>query len=121
MPYHHLDATRTDDPHALPDVETFEAYALDCDHCDLFIVYPELTGTGYIDCPECGEIGITDDPHFYYAYGSPGCLWDSEPVGPYETEQAALEAAREDAGFCPHGFTEHFEGDDPCEDCSHAS
>ena len=32
---------------------------------------------------------------FFYAYGFPGCLHDSEPVGPFNTEQEALTDARE--------------------------
>ena len=32
---------------------------------------------------------------FYYAYGFPGCLHDSEPVGPFKTQDEALENARE--------------------------
>ncbi|MEE8607468.1 MAG: hypothetical protein V3S55_07690 [Nitrospiraceae bacterium] len=31
---------------------------------------------------------------FYYAFGFPGCLWDSDPTGPFTTYQAALDDAR---------------------------
>jgi hypothetical protein len=35
---------------------------------------------------------------WYYAFGFPGCLWDGEPIGPFNSEAEALAAAREDAG-----------------------
>ncbi len=96
MPYFYSDPERESDPHALPNVEVLEAYALICDDCGHLKVYPDSKGTGYADCPNCGEIGITSD-YYFYAFGSPGCLWDGEPMGPYDTEDAALEAARENA------------------------
>lgn len=40
--------------------------------------YPECYGTG-----------------FYFWYCMPGCLPDSEPFGPYETEEEAISAAQE--------------------------
>jgi len=51
--------------------------------------------------PDIGpkELEWYTDPGFYYAYGFPGCLWDSDPVGPFDTEEEALEAAREAAGM----------------------
>jgi len=89
------DPAREHDPHALPDIEIFEAHALDCDECECFQVYPQATGTGYADCPECGEIGITNNlAHFYWAC-FPGCLPDSDPIGPFNSEAEALAAARE--------------------------
>lgn len=77
MTYQYTDPTREDLPHALPDVEVFH-------------------------CPN--DYAMHDDsdnacPHgWYYAHGFPGCLWDSEPVGPFDTEDEALQAAREAAG-----------------------
>jgi hypothetical protein len=35
-------------------------------------------------------------PGFYYWFCIPGCMPDSEPNGPYATEEEALEAAREE-------------------------
>ena len=31
---------------------------------------------------------------WFYAYGFPGCLWDSDPIGPFDTEEEALAEAR---------------------------
>lgn len=40
------------------------------------------------------EMLVYTGPGWYYAYGSPGYLWDSGPYGPYPTETAAISAAR---------------------------
>ena len=65
MPYCYVDPGRKNDLYSLPDVEIWYAH----------------------------------EPHkqrgFYYAYGFPGCLHDSDPSGPFHTEQAALDDARE--------------------------
>lgn len=60
------DPSREDDPFALPDVEVF--------YDDGF--HP-LNGAGY-----------------YWQSCFPGCLPDSDPVGPFETEEEAIEDAR---------------------------
>jgi hypothetical protein len=59
---------RESDPHALPDLEVFQ-----------------------------GEIELYTGFNWYYWYCFPGCLPDSDPVGPFETEAAALAAAQSDA------------------------
>ena len=71
MSYHYTNQSRETEETALPDVEVF------------------WDRGGHPGGP----------PGYYYAFGFPGCLWGSEPVGPFETEAEALEAAREDAGF----------------------
>jgi hypothetical protein len=67
------------------------------------------------ECSSCigGTVRPTGISGFWYAYGSPGYLWDGEPTGPYATEEEALQAAREAAGYCPHGCAD----EDPCEEC----
>jgi len=98
MTYHYLDASRESDPHALPDVEVFDEYK----------------GRGrFLDPNDPRPPMWWDGKGFYYAPGSPGCLWDSDPVGPYDSESEALTAAREAAGYCAHGVSD--EG--ICEDC----
>lgn len=74
MTRHYSDPKRAADPHALPDVEVY-----------------------YLDATEAG---VDDDGEpigagWFYAFGFPGCLHDSDPVGPYSTEAEALAAARE--------------------------
>ena len=65
MPYHYVDSDREHDPFSLPDVEIWYSRK------------------------------IHKESGFYYAYGFPGCLHDSDPEGPFKTEQEALEDARE--------------------------
>lgn len=91
MPQHYSDPARENDPHALPDIETFfhqhakrERMALNAGH------KAELYG-------EC----ITDDEGdclgtgWYWQACFPGCLPDSDPIGPFDTEALALADARE--------------------------
>ena len=65
MPYHYVGPDREHDPFSLPDV------------C---IWYTQK---------------VYQKSGFYYAYGFPGCLHDSDPVGPFKTDQEALKDARE--------------------------
>ena len=88
MPYHYSNPTLEKHPTALPDVEIFEA----CGACGPNLIH-EATDSNYTKegCPGY------DREAFFFAFGFPGCLWDSEPVGPYDTEEEALTAAREEA------------------------
>ena len=83
MAYEYSDESRASDPHALPDVEVFKHEEGDC---------------GIACCLCCknekGHI-VNLLGGYYYAYGLPGCLWDSDPVGPFDTYEEALAAARE--------------------------
>lgn len=65
---------RENDPYALPDVEIFTESD-----------YPPEDGTEM-------------EPGFYYWYCFPGCLPDSDPIGPFPTYEDALSDAR-DGGF----------------------
>lgn len=67
---------RENDPHALPNIEVFY-FADECPHGDQ-------------DCA-CME------PGWYWWVCFPGCLPDSEPEGPFDSEAAAMAAAREAA------------------------
>lgn len=79
MPMHYLNENRSNDPHALPDVEVWEE----------------------------------DGAGWYWWNCFPGCLPDSDPSGPFDSEAAALADARESAGLCPHGL----EDDESCAEC----
>lgn len=77
MAQHYSDPTRENDPHALPNVETF------------YMTAAEIAEAEWVD----GE----DDPKapgWYYWFCFPGCLPDGDPVGPFATEAEALEDAR---------------------------
>ena len=67
------DPRRESDPHALPDLEVFEVTERDFRRGD----YPESAGPGY-----------------YWQACSPGCLPDSDPIGPFATKAEALADAR---------------------------
>lgn len=90
MAYEYSDPTRENEPHAQPDVEVFEE-----SYCPYHGV---LSGRSMkkIDCDSGGE-GECPDPGsgYFYAFGSPGCLWDSDPEGPFNSYSEALTAARE--------------------------
>ncbi len=65
--------SRESDPYALPDVEVFYQ-----DH-----------GHDETGAPMLGE-------GWYYWYSFPGCLPDSDPIGPFESAEAAKQAAIDD-------------------------
>lgn len=88
------DPTRESEPHALPDVEVFYHSYIECAKC------------GYIDfergsddpCPMCTSnltshcrLGVG----FFWWPCFPGCLPDSDPVGPFETEAEAIADAQD--------------------------
>lgn len=86
------DPKRESDPHALPDLEVFEIWARtpydECPRCCDAIEY----GDGFVpsfDAHKADHVG------FYWQSCSPGCLPDSDPIGPFETEAEALADARE--------------------------
>lgn len=75
MSYHHSRPEREHEVHALPDVETFEIVEGDTTHLD--------------------DEGTPLPVGWYFWFCFPGCMPDSEPDGPYESEEAAIAAARE--------------------------
>ena len=68
------DPSRESNPHALPDVEVFHS-----DDCFF----------------EPGDDAMNSAPGWYWWSCFPGCLPDSEPIGPFETEAAALADAQD--------------------------
>lgn len=78
MSQHYSDPTRENDPYALPDLETF---------C---LSRAMIAADGMVD-----EDGEALEPGWYYWYCFPGCMPESEPVGPFDSEAAALAYARE--------------------------
>ena len=104
MAQHYTDASRENDPHALPDIETF-----------LVDRKGYVGGLPFVMPHEPGEpaMGIAE-PGWYFWFCFPGCLPTSEPEGPYKTEDDAVEEARLLAGFCAHG--QDSDSHDPCMD-----
>ena len=81
MAQHYSDPARED---TLPDLETFFH-----NHEDAVFMVPDRCGVLKEDGEECPGTG------WYWWSCFPGCLPDSEPLGPFETEAEALEDARE--------------------------
>ena len=70
------DPRRADDPHALPDVEVF-----------------------YVSKADVPDFGQDENGDFlttgwYWRTCIPGCLPDSDPIGPFDTEAEALADAQ---------------------------
>ena len=100
------DPSRENDPYALPDVEVFELTAAEVAERDEDLIYE------YMQRPEfrlaamnsrarermldaiVEEQGITGG--WYWWTCLPGCLPDSEPIGPFDTEAEALADAQQD-------------------------
>ncbi len=80
MAQFYTDPTREEDPHALPDAEVFHVDPTEC------ILLENGTLSHY------GDLG----EGWFWWQKSPGCLPDGEPNGPFETEDAAVVAAREE-------------------------
>jgi len=74
------DPSREDDKWSLPNCEVF---------------YVEAGEWSYNDAGERGDEGEPCDAGWYYWFCFPGCMPDSDPIGPFETEEDAIEAARE--------------------------
>ncbi len=80
----HTDPERESDPNALPDAEVFTVTAADCQPGTAFLI---------------GANSSTLSPGFYWWSCLPGCLPDSDPFGPFDTEQEAIDDARERAEY----------------------
>ena len=78
----YTDITRESDPHALPDAEVFDVTNQD--------IFNQRFDAGFIS-----DEGWMDTPGVYYWFCQPGCLPDSDPIGPFETEALAIADARE--------------------------
>ena len=82
MAQHYSNPRRARDPHALPDVETFEVRSVaECPRCQ--------EGTAF-------EVHADEEHNGWYWWACfPGCLPDGAPNGPFRTEADALADARD--------------------------
>ncbi len=78
MSQHYSDPSRESEPYALPDVETF--YRTEADNA----------ADGWF-----GDCGEPLAPGWYWWTCLPGCMPDSDPMGPFETEQEAIDNAQD--------------------------
>lgn len=117
------DPRREDDPHALPDIEIFEAQVMECSECGL--QSPDFDETEGDKCYEFGCDGriqqaqpVRDGWWWWSCF--PGCLPDGDPIGPFDTEAEALADAREGLYQCAkcEAWTEELYGDrGVCQEC----
>ena len=111
MSRHCFDPERESDTHALPDLELWEdgIYSVTCTKgCGTFDVpssevEAESSASGPAArcyCPSCewqvGTAEKTERRGWFFWFCLPGCMPDSSVFGPYDTEQEALDAARQD-------------------------
>lgn len=109
MAQHYSNPKRESDPYALPDVEVWESLVtIIRSRCGEFEVSADSEeARGF--CPSCGRatcvldidysdssgIERTTRTAWFYWFCFPGCLPDSEAMGPFATEADALADARE--------------------------
>lgn len=100
------DPKRASDPHALPDVEVFDALLCECycESCDdTFEAADPWVGAPWAICPDCAhEVRARDfitplGKRWYWHSCFPGCMPDSDPFGPFATEAEALADAQYNA------------------------
>lgn len=99
---------RASDPYALPDVEVWRdrITVIKC-RCGDYEVHEEsitvLSADEDVHCPSCDKLVSRQDVEFTGRQGwfwwscLPGCLPDSSPFGPFESEQEALTDAQANA------------------------
>lgn len=90
------DPRRASDPYALPDVEVWHSRYQDCRWCQHTILADPTCKLAC--CPECSGVVemMPDAPKGWYWWSCfPGCLPDSDPIGPFDTEEDALADARD--------------------------
>ena len=102
MPMHYMNPDDASNPNRLPNIETFQAVYGECPECGVQVTeIAAPTADTRKACPtyECqmDEVSVALEQFgWFYWFCLPGCMPDSEPIGPFDTEEAALEHARED-------------------------
>lgn len=98
---------RESDEHALPDLEIFQLTAREVAEQDEDLIYEYMKRPGYrlasmnssvreaMFDAMIEEEGINGGWFYWYCF--PGCMPDSEAVGPFDSKDAALQDARENA------------------------
>jgi len=95
MSYHYSNPARESEPTALPNVDIWRDDGRECADCGSTVPVSSME-PGIDACPDCGSTARPSAtfPGYWHAFGFPGCLHDSEPVGPFDTEAEALADAR---------------------------
>lgn len=94
MPRHYLTKAQEQDKWSLPSIETFHMTAEEFAQADadtwMAERTQELDPDPHSNLTDCSEL-----EGWYWWTCLPGCMPDSEPMGPFDTEEEALEDARE--------------------------
>ena len=106
MTQFYSDPSREADPYALPDCEVFQLTAREVaeqmeDEIYEYSRRHEFRMAGFnsrdrnamLDCM-IEELGITGGWFYWFCF--PGCMPEGPPMGPFETQQEAIESARDD-------------------------
>jgi hypothetical protein len=108
MTQHYSDPSRENDPHALPDLETFQLTAREVAERDEDMIREYVSQRQYRLATMSGRVrdqmfdamieenGI--EGGWFYWFCFPGCMPESDAMGPYATQAEALAAARESCG-----------------------
>ncbi len=98
------DPSRESDPHALPDVEVFELTAREVAEMDTDLIYEyhklrEFRLAGMSSANRDAMLDTIIKEHditggWYWQSCFPGCLPDSDPIGPFATRDEALADAQ---------------------------
>ena len=90
------DPSRESDPHALPDIELWDSHYCDCPECGSQVLFNNARSAA---CPECEHVFPVSNKSpvgWFWWSCFPGCLPDSEPNGPFDTQDEALADAQSD-------------------------
>jgi hypothetical protein len=105
MSRHYSNPDRADDPHALPDLEIFQLTAEEVAERDEDLIYEYSKRREFrLACINSrdrqrmldaivDEEGITGGWFYWYCF--PGCMPDSEAIGPFATHAEALADAQD--------------------------
>lgn len=100
MSYHYFSDELEADPTKLPNIEIFTAAYGYCSGCGALRMEIAAPTTGYrLACTDhaCQLDEVTVELNrigFFWWLCHPGCLPDSEPMGPFDSVEKALEDAR---------------------------
>ena len=82
----------------MENIETFQAHYRYCTKCHSLVFFDHQTddeGRLVADCEDCSTTNELQTEGWFYWFCLPGCLPDSEPFGPFDSERDALDDARE--------------------------
>jgi hypothetical protein len=105
MAHAYNDPTRADDPHALPNIEAFQLTAVEVAEMDDDLIWEYQRRHEYRLASMNGKVreamldAIVDEEQitggWYWWACFPGCMPDSDPIGPFQTEADALADAQD--------------------------